>query len=201
MRYPTSIQNLINKLSLLPSVGPKTAERYVFYLLKQNSEDLQQLAQAIAELKEKTCLCEICLSISETSPCQICADKSRDHSTIFVVSNTRDMLNFEAINEYHGVYHILGGALSVINGTGPDNLNLKQLTNRLKNNKIKELILALSPNLDGETTALYLAKLYKNSNLKITRLGRGLPTGSEIEYMDDITLSNALKYRNNINAS
>jgi len=196
MRYPTSIQNLIEKLSRLPSVGPKTAERYVFYLLKQNSEDLQQLAQSIAELKEKTCLCTNCLSISESSPCKICSDKKRDHSTIFIVANTRDMLNFEAINEYSGVYHILGGVLNPIKNIGPENLNIKQLTNRIKTNTIKEMILALSPNLDGETTAMYISRLFKDQNIKITRLGRGLPSGSEIEYMDDVTLANALKYRN-----
>lgn len=196
MRYPRSIQNLIELFSHLPSVGPKTAERYVFYLLKQNPEDLQKLAQGIAELKEKITVCKSCLAISETDPCFICADKTRDHSIISIVSNTRDMLALEATGEYKGLYHILGGVINAIEGIKPDQLNIKTLVEKIKKGGIKEIILALNPTIEGETTAMYLAKLFKPYEIKVSRLARGLPMGADLEYADDVTIANALKFRN-----
>lgn len=201
MKFPSSIQNLINYFTQLPTVGPKTAERYVFYLLKQDPEELQKLAQAIAELKEKTTVCQTCLAIAEKNPCSICADAKRDHAIICVVANTRDMLSLESIREYNGVYHVLGGVLNTIEGIKPEQLNFKQLMNRVKKDGIKEIILALNPTLEGETTVMYLTKLIKQSGpdrIKITRLAKGLPMGADLEYADEITLANALKFRNEL---
>ncbi len=195
MDYPKSIQNLITELTRWPSVGPKTAERYVFYLLNQNPEQLQRLAQTIAELKEKITICQDCGAVSEASPCFICQDKRRDESLLCVVANTRDMLSIESTAQFNGKYHILGGVINSITKHGPEKLNIKTLQNKIKKNNIKEIILALSPNMEGETTALYLNKLLKSENLKITRIARGLPSGAELEYADEMTLGNALKFR------
>lgn len=198
MRYPASIQNLIDQFSKLPTVGPKTAERYVFYLLRQHPEWLQQFAQAIAEVKEKTTVCQTCLSIAESNPCQICSNQKRNHAVICLVADTRDMLAIESTKQYNGVYHILGGVINTIEGIKPDQLNIKTLLNHLKQNNTKEIILAFNPDLEGETTAIYIAKLLKAHKIKITRLAKGLPMGADLEYADEITLSNALKYRNEI---
>ncbi len=195
MRYPRSIQNLINYFSKLPTVGPKTAERYVFYLLQQHPEELQRFAQAIAELKEKITICETCLAVSEKSPCEICSDNKRDKEVICVVANTRDMISVESTGQFHGYYHILGGLIDVINDKKPEILNINQLVERVKKDSIKEIILALNPNVEGETTAMYLTKLLKPLNLKITRIAKGMPVGADIEYADEHTLGNALKYR------
>ena len=198
MRFPAAIQNLIDYFSKLPTVGPKTAERYAFYLLKQDAEELQKFAQAIAELKEKTTICQTCLAVSETNPCAICLDKSRNKKQICLVADSRDMLVVEATKQFNGLYFVLGGLLNTIAGVGPEQLNVKQLISRLKSSQIAEIILALNPNLEGETTILYIVKLIKSLNLKIkiTRLAKGLPSGSDLEYADEITLANALKYRN-----
>lgn len=199
MRYPKSIQNLIDYFSKLPTVGPKTAERYVFYLLKQHPEWLQEFAQAIAEVKEKTAVCQTCLAIAESNPCQICSDQKRNHSSICLVADTRDMLALEAISQYHGLYFILGGVINTIEGVKPEQLNIKRLLARLKTApQVKEIILAFNPDLEGETTSMYLAKLLKPYKIKITRLAKGLPMGADLEYADEITLSNALKYRSEI---
>jgi len=198
MRYPRAMQKLIELFTLLPAVGQKTAERYVFYLFKQNPEKLQEFAQAIAELKEKTVVCQNCLAIAETNPCSICADNKRNRSIICLVADTRDQLALEATGQYQGLYHILGGVLNTIEGIKPEQLNIKQLLNRIKQGGTKEIILALNPDLEGETTSLYLAKLLKPFKIKLTRLAKGLPMGADLEYADEITLTNALKYRNEI---
>lgn len=208
MKYPKSIQSLIDHFSKLPSVGPKTAERYVFYLLAQHPESLQAFAQAIAELKEKTTICRNCLAIAEADPCEICSDQKRDHAVLCLVADTRDLLALEATGQYRGAYFILGGTINTIEGVKPEQLNLKQLAARLKQNTVKEIILAFNPDLEGETTSLYLAKLLKphkinphakfGVGIKITRLAKGLPMGADLEYADEITLTNALKYRNEV---
>ena len=195
MRYPTSIQNLIDYFCKLPTVGPKTAERYVFYLLKQHPEWLQQFAQAIAEVKEKTTVCQTCFAIAESNPCRICSDAKRNHSVLCLVADTRDMLVIESTKQYNGVYYILGGVINTIEDIKPDQLNIKNLLNHIKQNSIKEVILAFNPNLEGETTAMYIAKLLKSCKIKVTRLAKGLPMGADLEYADEITLINALKYR------
>jgi recombination protein RecR len=198
MKFPTSIQNLINEFMKLPTVGPKTAERFVFYLLQQNPEDLQKFAQAIAELKEKITICQTCFAVAETNPCSICGDKHRDFSTLCVVANTRDMIALERINEFKGVYHVLGGVINALKGDDQSKLKIKELINRIKKSKVQEVILAFDPDFAGETTALFLIKQLQPAKVKITRLAKGLPMGSDLEYADDITLANALKYRNKI---
>jgi recombination protein RecR len=204
MKFPFSIQNLIEHFSNLPTVGPKTAERFVFYLLKSNPEELQKFAQGIAELKEKTTVCQTCFSYAEKNPCDICSDDKRDQAALCVVADTRDMISIEATKQYSGQYHILGGELNAILGIKPEQLNINQLLEKinpsapLKASQVKEIILALNPNLEGETTSMYLAKILKPFNLKITRLAKGLPMGSDLEYADEMTLANALKFRNEI---
>jgi len=197
MKYPQSIQNLINSFSNLPTVGPKTAERYVLYLLKKSKDDLKIFAQNIIDLKEKIKICYLCNSISETSPCDICKNSGRDKGIICIVRDTKDIISLELTKQFTGVYYVLGGLLNSIEGINPDQLNIIKLKDRIskEKNNIKELIIALSPTLEGETTSLYLIKLFQPLNLKITRLAKGLPMGSDLEYADEITLANALKYR------
>jgi len=198
MKYPQSIQNLINEFTKFPTVGPKTAERFVFYLLKQNKENLEKLAQTIEKLKNNIKICQQCFAISENELCEICQNKERDQSIICIVSSTRDMLSIEATGKYKGYYHILGGVINIIQDIKPEQLTINKLLSRLQENKIKEIILALNPDIDGETTCMYLNKILKPYNLKITRLAKGLPMGADLEYTDELTLANALKYRNEI---
>jgi len=195
MKYPRAIQNLIEKLSEFPSVGPKTAERYVFYLLKQPAEKLKSLAVTLGELQEKTTICRECRAIAENNPCSICADPNRRRDVLCVVENTQDFLAIEGTKQFDGRYFILGGLINTINDIKPDDLNISLLAKRIQAEKIQEIILALNFTLEGETTALYLNKILKD-HLKITRLAKGLPAGSDLEYADELTLSSALKNRN-----
>jgi recombination protein RecR len=197
MRYPQAIQNLIDKLSFLPSVGPKTAERYAFYLLNQSEERLESLAQAITELKQKTIICKKCFSISNSNPCPICSDEARNLESLCIVENIQDLAAIESTKQYNGRYFVLGGLVNTINDIGPEDLNTDKLVNLIKTENIKEIILALNFTLEGETTSLYLSKILKN-HVKITRLAKGLPAGSDLEYADETTLASALKYRNEI---
>ena len=200
MRYPASIQNLIDQFSKLPTVGPKTAERYVFYLLKKSPEELKKFAAALAGLKEKITICRRCNAIAENNPCLICADGRRNKEILCVAAGYRDMLTIETTKQYNGLYFILGGVINAIEGIGPEALNTGALIEIIKKDKPKEIILALNPNMEGETTAMYLTKIIKQANMpiRITRLARGLPTGADIEYADEITLTNALKYRSEL---
>lgn len=197
MRYPKAIQNLIEQLSGLPGVGPKTAERYIFYLLTQPEEKLNNLATAIGELLQKTTRCNICGAVAETDPCSFCSDKQRRPDILCVVANTQDLLAIEATQQYDGQYFVLNGLINTINEIGPEDINVAKLIKRLKNSSVKEIILALDFTLEGETTSLYLTKILKD-HWKITRLAKGLPAGSDLEYADELTLSNALKYRSEI---
>ncbi|PLX28031.1 recombination protein RecR [Candidatus Parcubacteria bacterium] len=187
-------------LTRLPAVGPKTAERYVFWFLQQNSNDLQEFAQTIAELKENTLICKSCFAVSDTNPCDICVDKKRNHQLISVVSNTRDMISIESTKTYNGIYLVLGGVLNPIKGIEPKNLKVKALLEKIKENKATEVILCLNPNIEGETTSIYLAKQIKNNfpKVTVTKLARGLAMGADLEYADEQTLNNALKFRNKI---
>jgi len=198
MPLPRAIQSLITELQKLPTVGPKTAERYAFYLLKQPAEQLQKFAQTIAELKEKITICKNCLAIAEKNPCQICTDSNRDKTTLCLVADSRDILSIESTKQYSGQYHVLGGLINTIENIKPENLNIKQLIEKVKQGSFKEIILALSSNIEGETTALYLTKILKPYKIKISRLAKGLPTGTDLEYADEMTLINALKYRNEL---
>lgn len=197
MRYPKALQNLIDRLAILPSVGQKTAERYAFHLLNQSEERLDALALAISELKQKTTTCHSCLAISETSPCAICADTNRNRSSLCVVENSQDLNAIESTKQFNGLYFVLGGLINTIEDVGPETLNINKLAKRLQTEEVKELILALNFTLEGETTALYLGKILKN-RIKITRLAKGLPAGSDLEYADETTLSSALKFRNEV---
>jgi recombination protein RecR len=201
MKYPKSIQNLIDIFSILPTVGPKTAERYVFYLLKKDPQDLKRFADAFSGLHIGITLCHSCYCISESDPCRICADPKRNTKIICVVADTRDMASIENTGQYTGLYHVLNGELDAIEGIRPEQLTISQLTSKVKDNPISEVILALNPTMEGETTALYLMKLLKQSRpngLKITRIARGLPMGSNLEYADEMTLSSAMRFRNEI---
>ncbi|QQG52586.1 MAG: recombination protein RecR [Candidatus Falkowbacteria bacterium] len=197
MRYPLALQNLIDRLAILPSVGQKTAERYAFHLLNQSEERLEALALAIKELKQKTTVCHSCLAISESSPCAICADTNRNKASLCVVENSQDLNAIESTKQFNGLYFVLGGLINTIEDVGPETLNINKLIKRIQAEDIKELILALNFTLEGETTALYLGKILKN-RIKITRLAKGLPAGSDLEYADETTLSNALKFRNEV---
>lgn len=199
MKYPPAIQNLIEKLSALPSVGPKTAERYVFHLLKQPAERLQDLARAISGLQAGIKRCADCLAISERNPCAICSDSSRRAGILCVVENIQDLAAIEATRQYEGRYFVLGGLIDTVNEVSPEELNFARLIERVKQAEIKELLLALNFTLEGETTALYLSKMFRGK-LKVTRLAKGLPAGSDLEYADELTLGSALKFRNEISA-
>jgi len=198
-RFPLVIQNLTDSFSRLPGVGPKTALRFVFYLLRQKQEDNIKFAKAIEMLGSSIATCQICQNFSEKNPCAICSDRNRDQSVICVVAEHQDLPIIENTGEYRGAYHILGGVLDPLHGITPDQLKIKELIYRVQNNNIKEIVLALNPDLEGETTILYLTKLIKsfdkNSIIKITRLARGLPIGCDLEYADEVTVSDALKGR------
>ncbi|MFA6428145.1 MAG: recombination mediator RecR [Candidatus Buchananbacteria bacterium] len=195
MALPNSIQNLIGHFNQLPGIGRKTAERLVFFLLTQSKADLAAFAKDLANLSDKAMLCQTCFNYAESNPCEICKDPRRDQTTIAVVAKPQDIAVLESTNEYKGLYHVLGGALNNLEGRLPENLKINELLNRLKTKPIKEIILALNPDLEGETTMLYLAKVIPTDKVKTTRLARGLPMGSDIEYADQTTLSNALKGR------
>ncbi len=197
MRYPDAINKLINKLSEFPSVGPKTAERYAFYLLKQSQESLEEFASSIKELKEKTIICQDCRAIADISPCKICSDSNREKTLLCLVENTQDLSAIEATNQFKGQYFVLGGLISTIKEIGPENLEFRRLLKKIETDKVKELIIALNFSLEGETTALYLKRLLKDK-IKVSRLAKGLPAGSDLEYADELTLSSALKNRNEL---
>ncbi len=197
MKYPKAIQNLIQQLSGLPSVGPKTAERYAFHLLGKTEEQLQSLAATISVLKQQVMTCSTCRSISETNPCPICKDSNRQSQYLCVVENSQDLAAIEATKQYQGRYFVLGGLINTIEGIGPEQLNVVQLAKIVKAGAVKEIILALNFTLEGETTALYLSKIFKN-HIKLTRLAKGLPAGSDLEYADPTTLTSALEHRNEL---
>jgi len=196
MQLPHSIQNCINSFAKLPTVGRKTAERFVLYLLKQDQADLDEFAETVKNLKEGIKKCGICGLLNENDPCAICKDIKRDQSKICIVATTRDLIIIEDTGIYDGVYHVLGGVIDSIKGVTPSHLNIKTLLDKIKKNNIQEIIFALNPNFEGETTALYLQNILKEyTKIKITRLARGLPTGSAIEYADESTITNAMRGR------
>ena len=198
-KIPSSLQNLIDQFTKLPGIGRKTAERLVFYLSNQPKAELTKFAQSLEQLRDQVTICQNCYNFAESSPCAICRDKNRDQTTLAVVAKPQDVLVLESVGEFKGVYHVLGNTLNTLEGRTPETLKIKELLKRLPGNKVKEVILALNPDLEGETTMLYLAKALKPTRVKVTRLARGLPMGSDIEYADQTTLSNALKGRREIN--
>ncbi len=189
---------LQESLSKLPSVGKKSAERMAFAMLEMDDEDLNEFSDAIKELKVKIHLCPICGHITEDDVCDICADKDRDQSTLMVVSSPKDVIAFENAEGYHGLYHVLGGTISISKGKGIDDLNIDSLLKRVDSGNIKEIIIATNPTVDGETTALYLAKLLDGKNVNVTRLAYGLPMGGNLDYADALTLTKAIEGRRKI---
>jgi len=195
MQYPSvSMEKAISELSKLPGIGRKSAQRLVFYLLKWPKYEVQQLADALYAIKEKVNFCTICFNITEADTCHICASDKRDRTTLCVVEEANDVLALEKTGEYKGLFHVLGGALSPLEGIGPNDLHIKEMMARL-NGTIQEIILATNPNTEGEATALYLEKLIKPLEIKLTRIARGLPVGGDLEYADEITLTKALEGR------
>ncbi len=195
MPYPKPIQNLINEFSKLPGIGPRTAARFAFNLLRRPDYDLKLLSDAIINLKVQTKICKNCFNITDKELCEFCSNSKRDKSTICVVEEAINIPAIENTRQYDGLYHVLGGILKPNEGIEPDKLRIKELLQRIKDNGIAEIIIATNPNTEGETTALYLARLLKTYNIKVTHLGRGLSTGSDLEYADEITISNALEGR------
>jgi len=193
--YSKSLERLITALHRLPGIGPKSAQRLAFYVLKSPKEEANELAQAILMAKEKMRSCSICGYISDIDPCSICQDPTRDRSTICVVEEPQDIFVFEKMGEYKGTYHVLMGALSPLDGVGPDDLKIKELMTRIEKGQIKEVILATDPNAEGEATAAYLSKVIKPTGVKVTRLALGMPMGGDLEYADEVTLSKAMEGR------
>jgi recombination protein RecR len=195
---PEPVQKLIEAFSGLPGIGPKTASRLTFYLLRAPQEQAFALADALRDLKEHTVLCERCFNIAENSPCSICQDDSRDSSILCVVEEPLDVVAIERTREYHGRYHVLHGAISPVNGIGPEDLKIEALLERLRLEPVREVLLATNVNLEGESTASYIAHLLRPTGIRCTRLARGLPVGGDVEYADEITLARALEGRRDI---
>lgn len=193
-RIPRSVQNLIDAFERLPGIGPKTAERLTYYLLHAPIEESKKLADAALEMKEKTAICTICFNIDEKDPCSICEDSSRDKSIIMVVENPLDVLALEKAN-FKGLYHVLHGVISPMDNIGPEQIHIKGLLPRLKDGVVQEIILATNPTMEGEATAMYIQRLVSSLGIKITRIARGLPVGSDLDYADETTLSRALEGR------
>jgi recombination protein RecR len=190
-----SVTQLIEELMRLPGVGEKTAQRLAFHLLKTSKREAEALALAILSVKEKIRRCSLCYGITEEDPCHLCTDPQRDRTLLCVVEEAADIFAFEKLREYHGIYHVLGGALSPLEGVGPEDLTIAQLRGRLESGEVREVIVATNPNLEGEATAMYLAKVLKSSAVKVTRLAHGLPIGSALEYADEVTLLKSLEGR------
>ena len=193
-----ALVRLQESLSKLPSVGKKSAERMAFAMLEMEDDDLEEFAEAIKELKTKIHPCPICGNITEDDKCYICKDESRDQTTLMVVSSPKDVIAFENAEGYHGLYHVLGGTISLTKGKGIEDLNIASLMTRVDEGSIKEIIIATNPTVDGETTALYLAKLLENRNVNVTRLAYGLPMGGNLDYADALTLAKAIEGRRKI---
>jgi recombination protein RecR len=195
MTQSLSIQKLLDEFERLPGIGPKSAQRIVYWLLNTSKLDANRLAQAIVEVKETVHFCPQCFNYAEGDLCTICDDTERDSTSICVVSEPRDIAAIERTGEFRGLYHVLGGAISPSDGIGPDDLTIKKLLNRLANMEILEVILATNPNVEGETTAVYLSRLIKPLGIKTTRLASGLPVGGDLEFADEISLGRAIETR------
>lgn len=194
------IQDLVDELGRLPGVGPKSAQRIAFHLLKVSSEDALRLAKAIIEVKERAVLCATCFNVAMAEQCSICANPRRDLSKVCVVEDPRDIVAVERTREFSGRYHVLGGALNPIEGVGPEQLRVRELLMRIEAEGITEVILCTNPNLEGDTTAMYLARLLKPMGLSVTRIASGLPVGGDLEYADELTLGRALEGRREVDA-
>lgn len=198
MQYPQPVAQLIESFMKLPGIGQKTATRLAFTVIDMQEPDVNNFAKALISVKRDLHFCSICGNITQEDPCEICADKTRDRSTILVVEEPKDVMALEKMREYHGLYHVLHGVLSPMEGTGPDDINLTSLITRLHDETVKEVIIATNATTEGEATAIYLSRLIKPAGIKVTRLAHGLAVGSDIEYADEITLLKAVEGRREI---
>ena len=190
------VAKLIDEFSRLPGIGPKTASRLTFYLLRAPKEQSEALADALRELRERTTFCSVCFNITETDPCAVCSDEKRDRSVICVVEEPLDVIAIERTRDYHGLYHVLHGTIAPVEGIGPDELRIAELLSRFNSAPpVREVIIATNPNMEGEATAMYIARQIEGWGIRVTRLARGLPVGGDLEYADEITLSRALAGR------
>lgn len=193
--YSGSINKLIDELAALPGIGEKSAQRLAFHLINMPKAKVERLAASIVEAKEKVCYCRECYTLTDKDICPVCANEKRDHTTIMVVENSRDLAAYEKTGKYEGVYHVLHGAISPMIGIGPNDIKLKELLERLKANDIKEVIIATNSSLEGETTAMYISKLIKPTGVRVTRIASGVPVGGDLECIDEVTLLRALEGR------
>ena len=195
MQYPAPIAKLMNSFTKLPGIGAKSAARLAFYVLTMNEADVTDFAQALINVKRDLTYCSVCGNITDTDPCLICSDAHRDAAQVLVVEDPRDVASFDRMQEYHGLYHVLHGVLSPLEGTGPEDLNIAPLIKRLQDDTIQEVIIATNATAEGEATATYLSRLIKPAGIKVTRLAHGLAVGSDIEYADEMTLFRAIEGR------
>ncbi len=195
MQYIEPLAKLIEHFRALPGVGAKTAVRLAYHVIDMDAAKARALAGAILEAKEKIGFCSVCCNLSDRDPCAICSSVKRDHETVCVVEQPQDVAAVERMHDYHGVYHVLHGALSPLEGVGPENLRVKELLARLSDGKVKEVIMATNPNVEGEATAMYIARLLKPMGVRVTRIAHGLPVGGDLEYADEVTLAKAMENR------
>ena len=193
--YAPSIEKLIESFEKLPSIGHKTAQRLAFYMLDLSNDEVKEFTDSIINAKKNLKFCSKCFNISDTEPCNICSNPKRDESMICVVEDVRDVLAMERTHEFNGVYHVLHGSISPMNGVGPDDIKIKELLSRIMGGDVKEIILATNPRVEGEATSMYISKLVKPLGVKVTRIARGIPIGGDLEYTDEVTLSKALEGR------
>lgn len=198
MYYPEPIAKLIEAFTYFPGIGPKTASRLAFYVLRLQEDEVINFAKALVNVKRNLHDCSVCCNITDIDPCYICSDKTRDVSVMCVVQETRDLIAMERTKEFLGYYHVLQGAISPMEGVGPEDIRLAELLKRLRDERVKELILATNPNIEGEATAMYISRLVKPTGIRVTRIAHGLPVGGDLEYADEVTLSKSLEGRRDI---
>lgn len=199
MYYPEALAKLIDAFTRLPGIGPKTAGRLAFHVLRMKEEDVTDFAKALVNVKRNLHYCSVCCNITDIDPCRICMDKSRDPSVICVIQEPKDLVAMERTREFRGYYHVLHGAISPMEGIGPDEIYVTELLKRLGDDTVQELIMATNPNIEGEATAMYLSRLIKPFGIKVTRIAHGLPVGGDMEYADEVTLTKALEGRRELN--
>jgi recombination protein RecR len=195
MHYPEPISKLIESFMKLPGIGPKTAVRLAFFVLNMKEEDVLEFGKSLVNAKRNLTHCSVCGHITDKDPCQICSDQSRDQAVICVVQDPKDVIAMEKMREYNGYYHVLHGAISPMDGIGPEDINISTLLKRLQDDIVQEVILATNPNIEGEATAMYISRLLRPTGIRITRIAHGLPVGGDLEYADEVTLSKALEGR------
>ncbi|OLO25200.1 recombination protein RecR [Alkalihalophilus pseudofirmus] len=198
MQYPEPIAKLMEGFMRLPGIGPKTASRLAFFVLDMKEDDVLDFAKALVNAKRNLTYCSVCHNITDTDPCRICEDMKRDRSTICVVQDAKDVIAMEKMKEYYGLYHVLHGAISPMDGIGPEDIKIPELLKRLQDETVQEIIIATNPNIEGEATAMYISRLVKPTGIKVTRIAHGLPVGGDLEYADEVTLSKAIEGRREI---